>query len=85
MTDSDKPLAPDRARNGASSSNFEPESDSTGEAGRVMLAAILGGLVSAAGYLVYRRLPDEQRERLHTQVRGVIENKINEVRSNFNI
>jgi hypothetical protein len=34
---------------------------------------------------VYRRLPDEQRDRLHQQVRSVVETRINEIRSNLNI
>jgi hypothetical protein len=55
------------------------------EAGRTVLVGVLGGIISAAGYLVYQRLPDEQKERLHRQVRGVLESRINELRSNFNI
>ncbi|HEY4440454.1 MAG TPA: hypothetical protein VGN14_08335 [Candidatus Elarobacter sp.] len=55
------------------------------DAGRTVLVGVLGGIISAAGYLVYQRLPDEQRERLHRQVRGVLESRINELRQNFNI
>ncbi|MGB8267203.1 MAG: hypothetical protein WCE44_12810 [Candidatus Velthaea sp.] len=62
-------------------SNNEPAAD----AGRTILVGVLGGLVSAAGYLVYQRLPDEQRERLHRQVKGLVESRLNEIRSNFNI
>jgi len=58
---------------------------SSAEAGRVILVGVLGGLASAAGYLVYMRLPDEQKERLNRQVRGLIESRINEIRANFNI
>ena len=46
---------------------------------------MLGGLASAAGYLIYMRLPDEQKDRLNRQVRGLIEARINEIRANFNI
>ena len=35
--------------------------DDGGEAGKVVLVGILGGLLSAAGYMIYRRLPDEQK------------------------
>lgn len=56
-----------------------------GEAGKVVLAGILGGLLSAAGYLIYRRLPDEQKERLHSQVRTLVQDRISELRRNFNI
>jgi hypothetical protein len=59
--------------------------EDAGEAGRVVLAGILGGLLSAAGYLIYRRLPDEQRDRLHTQVRTMLQQRITELRQNFNI
>ncbi len=55
------------------------------DAGRTVLVGVLGGIISAAGYLVYQRLPDEQKERLHRQVRGLLESRINELRSNFNI
>jgi hypothetical protein len=55
------------------------------DAGRTVLVGVLGGIISAAGYLVYQRLPDEQRDRLHRQVRGVLESRLNEIRQNFNI
>jgi hypothetical protein len=55
------------------------------DAGRTVLVGVLGGIISAAGYLVYQRLPDEQKDRLHRQVRGVLETRINELRSNFNL
>ena len=55
------------------------------DAGRTVLVGVLGGIVSAAAYLVYQRLPDEQKERLHRQVRGQLESRLNEIRSNFNI
>lgn len=55
------------------------------EVGKALLVGLLGGLVSAAGYFVYRRLPDEQKERLHAQVRTAVAQRINELRQNFNI
>ncbi len=59
--------------------------DDAGEAGKVVLVGILGGLLSAAGYMIYRRLPDEQKQRLNTQVRSVVQQRITELRQNFNI
>lgn len=56
-----------------------------GEVGKALLVGLLGGLVSAAGYMIYRRLPDEQKERLHAQVRTQIQQKISEIRDNFNL
>ncbi len=65
--------------------NALSNNSSSAEAGRVILVGVLGGLASAAGYLVYMRLPDEQKERLNRQLRGLIESRINEIRANFNI
>ena len=81
MTDSSKTPGP----------NELPKSDAAnggndvGDAGRTVMVGVLGGIISAAGYLVYQRLPDEQKERLHRQVRGLLESRINEIRQNFNI
>lgn len=63
------------------SSNAAQQND----AGRTVLVGVLGGIISAAGYLVYQRLPDEQRDRLHRQVRGLLESRLNEIRQNLNI
>jgi hypothetical protein len=63
----------------------EREDEGENEVGRALLVGLLGGLVSAAGYFVYRRLPDEQKERLHAQVRSQVAQRISEIRSNFNI
>ena len=56
-----------------------------GDAGRTVMVGLLGGIISAAGYLVYQRLPEEQKDRLHKQVRGLLESRINEIRQNFNL
>ena len=81
MTDTTKPL------NGETLSDKTSHHNEAGspEAGRTVLVGVLGGIISAAGYMVYQRLPDEQKERLHRQVRGVLESRINEIRSNFNL
>lgn len=66
----------------------QPSNDGDGgdnEVGRALLVGVVGGLLSAAGYFVYRRLPDEHKERLHEQVRGAVAQKVNELRQNFNI
>ena len=68
----------------ASNKSYEP-TDGNNDVGRTLLVGIVGGLLSAAGYLVYQRLPDEQRDKLHGQVRNLLQDKINEVRSNFNL
>ncbi|MGA8535426.1 MAG: hypothetical protein WB615_15060 [Candidatus Tumulicola sp.] len=56
-----------------------------GEIGKALVVGLLGGLISAAGYMVYRRLPDEQKEKLHSQVRSVVAQRISEIRQNFNV
>jgi len=57
----------------------------TADAGKAVLVGLLGGLVSAAGYLVYQRLPDDQKRRIQTQVRGIIETRLNQIRQDLNI
>ena len=79
MTDTSKPL------NGEIQSGHDHTSPANSDAGRTVLVGVLGGIISAAGYLVYQRLPDEQKDRLHRQVRGLVESRINELRSNFNL
>ena len=61
------------------------DSAANSDAGRTVLVGVLGGILSAAGYLVYQRLPDEQKDKLHRQVRGALESRISEIRSNFNL
>lgn len=67
--------------------NAEPgqQDDRTAEAGKAILVGVLGGLLSAAGYIIYRRLPDEQKERLQAQGRAFLQQRINELRQNLNI
>ncbi len=79
MTDSSNAI------NGEIQPNHGPADAANTDAGRTILVGVLGGIISAAGYLVYQRLPDEQKDRLHRQVRGLVETRINELRSNFNI
>lgn len=95
MTDSFR-ATPDQQWSGSSNghqSSYTPNSgpahqhddEEHNEVGKALLVGLLGGLVSAAGYLVYRRLPDEQKERLHGQVRTIVQQRINDLRQNFNI
>ena len=79
MTDASKPL------NGEIQSGPGGPNAANTDAGRTVLVGVLGGIISAAGYLVYQRLPDEQKERLHRQVRGALESRISELRNNFNL
>ncbi|HTX58636.1 MAG TPA: hypothetical protein VMH02_03085 [Verrucomicrobiae bacterium] len=68
---------------GSQSPGNDPESGS--EIGKALLVGVVGGLISAAGFLVYRRLPEEQKEKLHAQVRSAVQQRISELRQNFNI
>lgn len=69
----------------ASVSYENTENTGGNEAGKALLVGLLGGLISAAGYLVYQRLPDEQKDRLQRQAKDMLQQRINEVRQNFNI
>jgi len=87
-TPSDQPWSSSSTPGNGYQSAFgeKPSNDEeAGEAGKVVLAGILGGLLSAVGYLIYRRLPDEQRERLHSQVRTMVQERITDLRRNFNV
>ena len=59
--------------------------ENNADAGRALLVGILGGIASAAGYLVYQRLPEDQKQRLQQQVRSLIESRLSEIRQNLNI
>lgn len=69
----------------ASVSYENTENTGTNEAGKALLVGVLGGLLSAAGYLVYQRLPEEQKERLQNQAKAMLQQRITEIRQNFNI
>lgn len=61
------------------------DTGSSGEAGKTLLAGVVGGIATAVGYIVYSRLPDQQKERLQQQARSLIESRINDLRGRFNI
>lgn len=66
--------------------SYENTEDSGGnEMGKALLVGVLGGLLSAAGYLVYQRLPEDQKERLQGQAKQLLQQRITELRQNFNI
>jgi hypothetical protein len=67
------------------SASYERAPSDGREVGKALLVGLLGGIVSAAAYLVYQRLPDEQKNRINQQVRNVVQQRITELRQNFNI
>jgi len=92
MADTFKPTPADNYNSGRGSTygsnantSYEPVDDSTKDVGRTLLVGLLGGVLSAAGFLVYKRLPEDQKERLHGQVRGMVQQRINDIRGNFNV
>jgi hypothetical protein len=94
MSESFRTTPPDQPWSGSSNagngyqSAFErakDDADDSGEAGKIVLVGVLGGLLSAAGYMIYRRLPEEQRQRINAQARTIIAQRITELRQNFNI
>jgi hypothetical protein len=80
MNDTYKP--PINDTNAAGGNNEPPVPN---DAGKALLVGVIGGIASAIGYVIYSRLPDEQKDRLHHQVRGVVESRISDIRSNLNI
>jgi len=93
MSESFRTTPPDQPWSGASNAGNgyqsqyggSPDENESGEAGKIVLVGVLGGLLSAAGYVIYRRLPEEQRQRLNAQFRSLVQQRITELRQNFNI
>jgi hypothetical protein len=85
MTDIYKPINDGPDTHASSQNNSLPPSSSGKEATRTLLAGVVGGVASAAGYLIYSRLPEDQKDRLHQQVRALVETRLNELRGRFNI
>ena len=93
MSDIFKPISDDRDVTGASAASTpgtiytsaDPYASSSNEAGRTVLAGLFGGVASAVGYIVYSRLPEDQKVKLQAQVRSLVESRINELRSRFNV
>jgi len=69
----------------ASHHHHHPAKRESNEAGRALLVGVLGGVASAVGYIVYSRLPPEQKERLQSQVRGAVESRIAQIRADLNL
>ncbi len=90
MTDTFKPTPADTyagsTYNSAAENNtsYEP-TDDTPDVGKALLIGVLGGILSAAGYLVYQRLPEEHKQRLQSQAKTALQQRLNDIRSNFNI
>ncbi len=87
MSDSYTSIPSDAPKTGTiySSADSKPSAAGSNEAGRAALAGLLGGVASAVGYIVYTRLPDDQKEKLQLQARALVESRVNELRSRFNV
>lgn len=96
MAETFRPAQPEQqwsGGNGYQSTNAENASVSYensangdgGDVGKTLLIGVLGGILSAAGYMVYKRLPEDQKERLQAQAKTMLQTRINEIRQNFNI
>ena len=87
-TPPDQPWSPSEPRQrvpGRFRRSRRPMTTTSPTPARVVLVGVLGGLLSAAGYMIYRRLPEEQKQRLQSQVRTMVQQRITEIRQNFNI
>ena len=93
MSDNFKPISEDRTAAGTSTSSAPASvathvaapSTSAAETGRALLAGVVGGILSAAGYVVYSRLPDEQKNTLRLQARALLESRLSELRGRFGV
>ena len=96
MSDTFRTTPPEQQRSGSSRGNnghgahHDSHHDAhhdhdSADVGKALMVGLLGGLVSAAGFFVYRRLPEEQQARLQSQVKSMIAQRITELRQNFNI
>ena len=90
MTDTFKPTLADTYggstyNNAADNKTSYEPTEGTTDMGKALLIGVLGGILSAAGYMVYQRLPDEHKQRLQSQARNALQQRLNEIRSNFNI
>jgi hypothetical protein len=52
---------------------------------RALLAGLLGAVVASAGYLIYSKLEDDQKEAVRSTVAKFVEDKVGEIRSQFKI
>jgi len=91
MTDTFKPTPAD-TYSGSTYGNaaqdrtsYEPTDENAPDVGKALLIGVLGGILSAAGYLVYQRLPDEHKQRLQSQAKTALQQRLSELRNNFNI
>jgi hypothetical protein len=83
MTDTFRTLPPEQQWSGAEETG--KHSADSNEAGKALLVGVLGGLAAAAGYLVFQRLPEDQKARLQSQGRQLLQERISEIRRNFNV
>jgi hypothetical protein len=67
------------------SAQDRPANEGSNEAGKALLVGVLGGLAAAAGYLVFQRLPEDQKGRLQSQAKQLLQERISEIRRNFNV
>lgn len=55
--------------------------DSQIDGRKALLAGLIGGAIAAAGYVLYQRLEEEQKENIRNTVVGFVQDKISEIRS----
>lgn len=48
---------------------------------KALVAGLIGGVVATAGYLLYQRLEEEQRETIRNTVVSFVQDKLSEIRS----
>lgn len=59
--------------------------DREGEARKALIAGLIGAAIGTAGYLIYSRLEEEQKDALRRTVAKFVEDKISDVRSQLKL
>jgi hypothetical protein len=54
---------------------------SDGDLKRTLLAGVIGAVVASAGYLIYSRLEEDQKQSIRQSLGKFVEDKISDVRS----
>jgi|GEM_PF-2087644 len=52
---------------------------------KALLAGLIGGVVASAGYMLYQRLEDEQKEAIKHSVMSFVQDRIGDIRSQLKI
>ncbi len=78
-----KPDPMDTSPNGAGGT--DPADSGGAEIKATLLAGLIGAVVASAGYLIYTRLEDDQKDQIRTTVSKFFEDKIADLRAQIKL